>query len=112
MKNIILLWTLAICQLLDGILTYIGITHFGTFDAEGNPLIKMLMHMTSGFAGLLMVKSIAIFIIFLLSYVYGNRKHKLSKALLFLTCVYLFAVILWLYVLGVECGINLCVSSL
>lgn len=110
--NRFLLWVLAICQLFDGVLTYIGITHFQTFEAEGNPLIKFLMHMSNGFVGLLAVKSVALFIIFVLSYVYGKKDMKMSKGLLFLTCIYLVAVILWFYVLGQECGIDMCVRSI
>ena len=48
-----------IVQILDGILTYIGVTRFGEL-AEGNPLVKYLIVNLGVVFGLLLPKSIAI----------------------------------------------------
>ena len=110
--NNILLWILAICQLLDGFLTYVGIKHFNTTEIEGNPLVRHLVEISDHFVGLLAVKALALFIIFVLSFIYGGKRQRLSKALLGLTCIYVIVVLMWVYILTRECGLNMCIGSI
>lgn len=48
-----------VVQILDGILTYIGITRFGEL-AEGNPLVQYLIMRLGVLFGILLPKSLAI----------------------------------------------------
>ena len=62
-RDIILLGSfLAVLQVLDGVLTAIGMAHFGT-SAEGNLFLKFLMDSFGYVTALVVVKTIALFVI-------------------------------------------------
>ena len=85
-------------QIVDGMLTSIGMTRFG-IHGEGNPFLRGLMSNYTPDHVLLVVKSIAVLIILALSYI--ARKISWIKDLIgTLSCIYLFAAIIpWVYVL-------------
>jgi Domain of unknown function (DUF5658) len=57
---------LGIIQVLDGILTALGVTSFGT-HAEGNVFIRHLMHVLGTIPALALVKSFSLIVIFSLA---------------------------------------------
>jgi Domain of unknown function (DUF5658) len=96
----ILFIVVAILQVFDGILTYIGTTYYGP-AAEGNALIQRLMVNFGVIPSLLIVKLIAISMIYL---VYRINKTTLIKKrlfipLIFVTGLYVWAVVVWVFVL-------------
>lgn len=89
---------MATLQVLDGVLTAIGIEHFGT-GAEGNALLRELMELIGHVPTLIIVKGIAISIIFLLCSL-ASRVTWLPLAIKAMIGVYLFAAIIpWSYIL-------------
>lgn len=85
-------------QVLDGVLTAIGIGHFGT-GAEGNALLRALMETVGAVPALVLVKGIAISIIFLLCSL-ASRVRWLPLAIKGMIGIYLFAAIIpWSYIL-------------
>jgi len=89
---------LAILQVLDGVLTGIGMYHFGT-DAEGNPLLHYLMVQFGYIPALVATKSLAIIIIIMLCYL-STMVEWLSTALKVVIFIYLgAAVIPWSVIL-------------
>lgn len=62
-----LAFAMIILQVLDGSLTFMGVELFG-FSAEGNPLVRTLMHSMGALPALAIVKGIAIAAIALLAY--------------------------------------------
>lgn len=85
-------------QVADGMLTSIGMTRFGV-HGEGNPFLRNLMHDYHPDKVLLVVKSFAVVIILILTYI--AKKVSWVKDLIgTLSCIYLFAAIIpWVYVL-------------
>lgn len=66
---------LVLCQLLDGILTFIGVNRFG-IGQEGNPLLKSLMASFGAGQTLFVVKTLAIVLLFFIRDLYTHsRKH-------------------------------------
>lgn len=83
---------LIILQILDGVFTGIGVSHFG-LDAEGNPFIHSLMSQLGYIPALVMAKSMAIGIIVYLCAL-SNLIHWIKNALRGMIGVYLCAAII------------------
>ncbi len=91
-------FVLALFQVLDGVLTSIGISRYGT-AFEGNPIIRVLMEEFGHVAALGVVKFLAVMIVVALTY-FAGKLPWVKKAMGAVTCVYLFAAILpWTYIL-------------
>lgn len=89
---------LCIMQALDGVLTTIGVSRFG-IESEANPLIRSLMESYGEVFALALVKSFAIVAICVLVFL-AHRVSWVSKALGYVTALYLFVAILpWTYLL-------------
>jgi hypothetical protein len=92
-------YLLLLFQVLDAVLTYVGVMSFGT-GMEGNPMIRVLMDAVGPFAGILIVKSLAVVFIICL----WNLRDKvrwISKATVLLSIYYLFFAILpWSFILN------------
>jgi len=92
---------LILMQIMDGVLTSIGISRFGV-SMEGNPFLRSLMANFGHIPTLTIVKLIAVAMVVLLACV----AEKLSwgrKAMEVLCGIYLFgAVIPWTYILFVK----------
>lgn len=89
-------------QLLDGILTYAGVTRFG-ISAEGNPLVKYFIDVLGPFGGIILVKCIGLVMLYMMSSrcIRYEDKNWLKKFLISMISFYLiFAIIPWLYVLS------------
>lgn len=89
---------LASLNLFDGYLTSKGMETFG-IHTEGNTLLKSLMYRYGHNQTLLVVKGIAIFLVFILTV--AARKSKIVKNLVgTLSLIYLFAAVVpWIYIL-------------
>ena len=89
---------MAVIQVMDGILTGIGIKTFGV-HVEGNLLVRTLMHTLGFVEALFVVKAFAIVVIILLSYQSINIKW-IPKAMKGVIGIYLMlAVVPWTFVL-------------
>ncbi|MDC0357345.1 DUF5658 family protein [Oligoflexia bacterium] len=92
-KEVIILGiVLAVLQILDGILTGIGIYHFGT-SAEGNLVLKSLMDQIGYAPALILIKSLAILIVAALCYL-SSIVAWLKSALKAVIFIYLGAAII------------------
>ena len=90
--------TLVALQILDGMLTAIGVSHFGP-AIEANPMIRNLMQVIGPMGALLLVKGTAVVVVLALCCL-SQKVSWLLKALRFMPIVYLGAAILpWTYVL-------------
>jgi len=99
---IILGLTLAVLQILDGILTAIGIQNFGT-TAEGNWFLKTLMEQIGYGPALWLTKSIAIIIITTLCML-SRHVIWLQNALVSVIFIYLGAAIIpWTVIILTHC---------
>lgn len=88
----ILLLTLSILQILDGILTYIGVSL--QFAEEGNPIVKLLMEHLGILWAVFLVKSIAIGCIY---FIYKAKINgKMTSFLVSCNVVYFIVVCSWL----------------
>jgi hypothetical protein len=89
---------LILLQILDALLTYLGVSRFGP-DVEFNPLIRTQIESFGSFVGIFSTKLLAIFVIGLL----WQLKDKVSwiRFASSLLCVYYlsFAVLPWTYLL-------------
>lgn len=98
-------WSLNILlQILDGILTYIGVSALSHgIDAEGNPIVKFLMRNLGPGTALLLVKGFAVSIIF---YLRNASSHlvMLKVALYTVNLLYLISAVLWIYVFCITKG--------
>lgn len=89
-----------LCSLqgIDWFLTSVGVSRYG-ISIEGNPLIRALMHEYGSTLALGLVKSLAILVVFVLTY-YGRKVPWVNNAMGAVACVYLFAAIIpWTYIL-------------
>lgn len=93
--------SLVVLQVLDGILTSIGVSRFGT-AVEGNPFLRQVMENLGHVSALALLKSLAIVVVILLTF--GTTKvNWLKQALAALTCIYLFTAVLpWTYILFIR----------
>lgn len=90
--------TLVFLQILDGLLTGIGVANFGP-TIEANLLIRGLIISLGIVPALLLIKGIAIIIVGTLCTM-AHRVHWLASALKFIIVLYLFAAIVpWTLVL-------------
>jgi hypothetical protein len=88
----------AVLQVLDGILTYVGVTVAPRGLAmEANPLIKFLMSVMGPGMALLFIKSIALLILNGLQTM-GTRLVMLRGVISIVNCFYATTVVLWIYV--------------
>lgn len=100
-KVLLLGFFLAALQAVDGVLTSIGVTRFGT-SIEGNPMLRQLMEHFGHIPTLAILKLIAIIIVLSLTYL-AQRRPWVHNAMGALTCVYLVAAILpWTYILFIK----------
>lgn len=82
----------AIFQILDGLLTYWGVSRFG-IDAEGNPVLHRMMHEIGEAPTLLLTKGL---ILFLLYQIRNNQSIKFEIWLFLINCFYLMlALVPW-----------------
>ena len=89
---------LAVLQILDGILTTLGVSHFGT-DAEGNVILRSLMEIIGHVPALIVAKSLAIAVIATLC-VLSKKITWVGRAFKFVIGIYLFAAIIpWTMIL-------------
>jgi hypothetical protein len=92
---------LAIIQVLDGVLTAIGVARFGV-HAEGNIALRLLMSVMGHTSALILVKLIALSVILLLC-LCGPRIRWLSHAFRGIIAVYVLAAIIpWSIILTSE----------
>jgi uncharacterized membrane protein len=92
-KKILYLYSIVL-QILDGILTYIGVTQLGYGSkAEGNPIIKYFIDTLGAEFGLIITKCFAIFIIWRFKHLFG------IKSFLFICGIYTVVVFGWVYIL-------------
>jgi len=93
---------LVVCQVLDGVLTYMGVTEFGTWR-EGNPILRYLMEIYPPYIVLLIVKIIAVIMLYLIKIAYDNSVRSMMfivPCLYVIFMVYVFrAIIPWIWVL-------------
>lgn len=83
---------LIVLQILDGVLTSIGVNHFG-HQAEGNYLIRMLMELIGATPALIVVKTLAILVILHLCTL-AKQVRWLRNALRGVAFVYIVAAII------------------
>ena len=89
---VILAGVMALLQVLDGLLTAVGVTHLGT-AAEGNVLIRHLMHEVGALPALAIVKGIAVIVVGMLCLLAGTVAW-LAMAFRYMICLYVGAAIL------------------
>ena len=91
-------WSLVILQILDGVMTAIGVGHYG-HEAEANFLLKLGMELIGPVPTLIIAKSLAIFVVYLLVQC-AQHVRWVPRAIQAVTALYLFAAILpWSYIL-------------
>jgi uncharacterized membrane protein len=93
---------LIVCQILDGILTYIGLS--GAGHAEGNSLLRFLMQVYGVAPTLFFVKSFAVLLVVLLTW--HAHKRKWIRPIIFgLVIVYCtLAIAPWLTIVAHKIG--------
>jgi serine/threonine protein kinase len=92
---------LASLQVMDGYLTSMGIHYFG-IQAEGNIFIKKLMHLMGPDNALIVVKGLAIVVVFFLTALV-RRQRNLKGVINGLCLIYLLAAIIpWIYILTTK----------
>jgi hypothetical protein len=89
----------AFLQVLDGVLTYIGVNSFNCgILIEGNPILKFLMYKLGVANALILVKGTAIFITFYLKSI-ANDLVMLKRLLGIINLIYLTVCGTWIYIL-------------
>ncbi len=83
---------LVVLQILDGILTGLGMQHFGV-SAEGNAILRSLMHLIGCVPALIVAKSLSVAVIFTLC-ILSNRISWVGHALKVVIGIYLFAAVI------------------
>ena len=92
---------LALCQILDGLLTYIGLSLMGT-HIEGNAFLKELMYAYGTAPVLFATKVISLVCVMLLT-IPSHRRRWLRGVIGILCAVYLgLAVIPWMYLISAH----------
>ena len=98
-KALILGLILTACQVLDGILTYIGIYLMGA-HMEGNAFLRQLFEVYGTAPSLLVVKILAIALITWLT-LYSHNHKWIRAYILLIIIVYLWVAILpWVYIIS------------
>jgi uncharacterized membrane protein len=91
--------TLAFCQVLDGLLTYLGLRLLGV-EMEGNNFLRELMHAYGMVPILFVAKSSAIFLAGILMF-NAHRRKWIRPIILFLAVIYMaLAVVPWVVVIS------------
>lgn len=100
-KALILGGILAACQLLDGILTYVGLSLLGV-SMEGNTLLRTLMEFYGKTPVLFVSKLIALVLVVILTFE-AHRRSWLRPVIYLLIVLYLaLALIPWTYIISSE----------
>lgn len=100
-KVLNLAFCLVAFQIMDGILTSIGVSRFGS-DIEGNPLLRSLIELFGHIPVLTSIKIIAVFFVFILA-VNSRYIPWITSALRAICYVYFFtAIVPWTYILFVK----------
>lgn len=89
----------AILQIVDGILTYVGVVRFGTTDVEGNPIVKYCMNQLGAGEALILIKTLAILVVLLLSRSDNSNKVIFKRFLIPINLLYTVSAFMWLYIL-------------
>lgn len=94
---------LSLIQIVDGLLTLVGVKHFGS-DIEGNPIVKNLIDSMGAVPALGLTKLFAIFVIIALCSLYRTVPW-IGRALKSVMVVYLVAAIIpWSYLILSKIG--------
>jgi len=105
-----LAWLLILFQVLDGLLTLLGISFFGV-EVEGNPLVRQIIQTVGPSFGIGLVKLATIAIICCIC-VYGYKVSWLSRAMSGVASIYFFcALVPWSVVFGSYFGASLGIWS-
>lgn len=92
---------LAVCQLLDGVLTWVGLNLFG-LKIEGNSFLKLLMEAYGSFPVLFITKLVALVLVGFLT-VYSHRRRWFRPVIALLCLIYLaLAVIPWVFIISSQ----------
>lgn len=98
-KAFILGTALVICQMLDGLLTYLGLRIFG-ISMEGNAFLRELMNAYGTAPVLFAVKLFAIAVVVLLTF-QAHRRRWIRPLIFFVVAVYVcLAVLPWIYIIS------------
>lgn len=90
---------LALLQILDGVLTAIGVAHLGT-EVEGNTLIRFLMEHLGYIPALVLIKTVALMVITGIC-VLSSKVQWLGFAMKAVICIYVGAAIVpWAFVIA------------
>ncbi|MBN8548175.1 MAG: hypothetical protein J0M12_02545 [Deltaproteobacteria bacterium] len=90
---------LALLQILDGVLTAVGVAHLGT-EVEGNTLIRFLMEHLGYIPALVVIKTVALGVIAGIC-VLSSKVQWLEFAMKAVICIYLGAAIIpWGFVIA------------
>ena len=90
---------LALCQILDGLLTWLGVSVYGV-KLEGNAFIRMLIEAYGAAPALLVAKLFAVsLVVFLTWYAHGRRWFRPMIVLLSVIYV-MFAIWPWTYIMS------------
>lgn len=92
-----------ISQILDGVLTYLGVVRYSSIDVEGNFIIHTLMGWIGAAPALILTKIVACIIILI---VYNRTKESISRSVIALLVVvlllYCYAIAAWSYLLFLK----------
>lgn len=91
-QMVILAAMMIVLQIADGILTGLGVSHFGT-EAEGNPLLRLGMEYFGHIPTLIITKLIAVGVVLALLNL-SRRVGWIQRALKVVIAVYLLAAVL------------------
>ncbi len=98
-KAFILGSILLVCQILDGILTYLGLALLG-ISMEANTFLRELMHAYGKAPALFATKFMAIALVVLLT-MYAHRRRWIRPIIAILIGIYVFlAVLPWTYIIA------------
>jgi uncharacterized membrane protein len=90
---------LAICQVMDGLLTYVGLGILG-IHMEGNLFLRELMHAYGMAPTLLGAKLLAIIFVISLA-LFAHKRRWVRPLILIMTAIYLLlAVLPWIYLIS------------
>jgi uncharacterized membrane protein len=90
---------LIICQILDGLLTYIGLRILGV-NMEGNSFLRSLMHAYGMLPALFFAKCVALLLVGILM-LYAHKRKWIRPIIFLLAVIYLsLAVIPWIVLIS------------
>lgn len=92
---------LGVFQILDGLLTYVGLNLMGV-GMEGNAFLRSLVHAYGSFLALFVTKTVALALVITLTLF--AHKRKWIRPIIFVLClIYLtLAVMPWVYIISTE----------